>query len=101
MSANWKPGKQPGTVVCDRTADGPELAHHLDYYGGYLVAESIAPENVPVISAALDLLEACRKVSAFTCGCHSTSEVDWHSSRCFIPQIRAAIAKAEKKQETT
>jgi hypothetical protein len=42
-----------------------------------------------------DLLEACLKVLSCGCGCHSSDDPNWHSTRCFIPQVRAAIAKAE------
>lgn len=34
----------------------------MDYYGGHLIAESIAPQNVPLIAAAPDLLEALEMV---------------------------------------
>ena len=33
----------------------------LEYYGGYLVAESVAAQNMPIIKAAPKLLEACQK----------------------------------------
>jgi hypothetical protein len=101
MSANWRPGKQPGTVVCDRTADGPELAHHLDYYGGYLVAESIAPENVGPISAALDLLETLEHLLARHVELISSGDCgfwDADKDEAVIP-ARAALAKAKKQEQ--
>ena len=67
MRPTWRPGKQPDTVVSDHNYASygfPEVSAkpHIEYYGGYLVAESIAPENVGPISATLDLLEEGKKL---------------------------------------
>ncbi len=49
-------------IVCDepmRTyTDRYTAQMEREAYGGYLVCESVAPQNVPIITAAPDLLEA-------------------------------------------
>ena len=114
MKPTWTPGKQPGTVVTDRIADGPELASHIDFYGGYLVAESIAPENVGPISATLDLLEEGKKLvewldrltvraekeakeNAFMT-LREAHAADVKNFRATAKGMRAAIAKAGKNR---
>lgn len=56
----------PGPWIDGKTADsiiapaGRCVADIEEWYGGYVVAESIDPENKPLIKAAPDLLEACK-----------------------------------------
>lgn len=56
-------GGQYGSVVADvpahprRTAE--ELQEEVGYYGGYVIGESIAPQNRPLIAFAPQLLAAC------------------------------------------
>ena len=54
----WRRGKIGGCVVADHPV--PEIggSDAVDYYGGHLIAESIAPQNVPLIAAAPELLDA-------------------------------------------
>lgn len=54
----WRPGKIGGCVVADHPV--PEIggSDEVEHYGGHLIAESIAPQNVPLIAAAPELLEA-------------------------------------------
>lgn len=58
---NWRPGKTGGCVVTD-TPHGfdPNRGHcDTEYYGGYLIAESIYREkDINLIAAAPDLLDA-------------------------------------------
>ena len=66
MRPTWRPGKQPDTVVSDWPGNSPtkdDISFH-DFYGGYLVAESIAPENVPVIAAAPEMYELLKRYIA-------------------------------------
>ena len=116
MKPTWTPGKQPGTVVTDRIADGPELASHIDFYGGYLVAESIAPENVGPISATVDLLEEGKKLVEWLDRMTARAEkeakentfitlreahaADAKNFRASVKGMRAAVLKAEGKRET-
>lgn len=54
----WHPATCRGAVVASHPI--PEIggADDVQHYGGHLVAESIASYNVPIISAAPELLEA-------------------------------------------
>lgn len=55
---NWKRGKTGGCVVSDVQTLVGTGHDSVDYYGGYLVAESIpTKEYVALISAAPELLE--------------------------------------------
>lgn len=101
MSANWRPGKPPGTVVSDVHSSGMTYsAAGLEYYGGYLVAESIAPGNVGPISAALDLREALEHLLARHVELISSGDCGfWDAEKDeAVIQARAALAKAEKQE---
>ncbi len=58
---NWKPGKQLGTVVSDIVVNKGEKFDHYDseYYGGYLICESIG------LHADRDLIAAAPKMLEF------------------------------------
>lgn len=59
----WEPGKYRTTVVgTELPAGALGGSERTDFYGGYLIAESVAPENVPIISAAPDMLEALEMI---------------------------------------
>jgi hypothetical protein len=61
----WKPGTIPQIVVSDEpTSDNPNSGHNdVNYYGGYLVAESIPrKEYINLIAAAPELLEALKEI---------------------------------------
>lgn len=51
--------------------------------------------NARLMAAAPDLLEAARYALTKGCTCHDTANPEWHSDRCIVPGLRAAIAKAE------
>lgn len=53
----WRVGKIKSTVVCDSHICGLIGANARDYYGGNLIGESVAPNNVRLIAAAPALLE--------------------------------------------
>lgn len=90
----WKSGKIAGTVVSDKPAPGMLGGDYSEYYGGYLIAESIAKSNVPVLSAALDLFAAC--LAIVDC----SGETEWANRQRSdrenqaMEKVRAAIAKA-------
>lgn len=70
---NWQLGKTGGTVVTDVIPDNA-LTHtgHSDkeYYGGYLIAESIlSKDDAKLISSAPDLLNACKRMEDFVRRC--------------------------------
>jgi hypothetical protein len=58
----WRAGSGTGgkgSVVSDQLAAGAlGGSDAVKYYGGHLIAESVAPENIPLIAAAPELLAA-------------------------------------------
>jgi hypothetical protein len=81
MAENWKVGKHKWCVVSDvkqkntnfPTPPNKEESNDSDieYYGGYLVCESVGNDKAgKLIAAAPDLLEALKKL------------VDWYGKRC-------------------
>lgn len=59
----WRAGETGGAVVADHQISEVSGSEDVEYYGGHLVAESIAARNVPVIAAAPDLLKVA--ISAY------------------------------------
>lgn len=60
----WRIGTSAGAVVADvPIADGVNGTSDVEYYGGYLVAETVAPCNRPLIAAAPKLLNALRELN--------------------------------------
>jgi hypothetical protein len=58
---NWKVGKYGSTVVSDKIPENyiGESGHgDIEYYGGFLIGESISNQDAKLIAAAPDLLEA-------------------------------------------
>jgi hypothetical protein len=93
LKEKWSKGKHAGCVVSD-VANPHGDNGGSDYYGGYLVAESIPKqEYVNLIAAAPDLLEAC-KIALELEGTISAS----YDPEEFCTMLRAAIAKAEGKE---
>ncbi|MFS0822142.1 hypothetical protein [Bacillus sp. 1P02SD] len=84
---SWRIGRHQSTVVTDHPIDtGGRITGHNDseYYGGYLVAESvIRKEDAQLLSASPELLEACQKayeaLEAITEFCGQNLQVyGWH-----------------------
>lgn len=104
-TATWRKGPNPTTVVGDElpadAVPGSDATEH--YGGGYLIAESVAPSNVPLISAAPELLAAAKALDEHWMeGGHSPENAK--STTIFSDatidlwkQFRAAIDKAEAK----
>jgi hypothetical protein len=60
----WHIGKSAGAVVADvPVEDGVTGTGDVEYYGGHLVAETVAPCNRPLIAAAPKLLSALRELN--------------------------------------
>lgn len=57
----WQPGRQADAVVALVPAGRAPERRYLEYYGGHLVAESIAACNVPLIAAAPTLLRRLQR----------------------------------------
>lgn len=88
---NWTLGKTGDSVITDN-GEGflPYTGHsHVEYYGGYLIAESIQKkDDAKLIAAAPELLAACQEfVRKVECG-------EARSRRSY-KQMKAAIAKAK------
>lgn len=54
----WHVGTH-GIISTAPIVDGVNGTADVDYYGGYLIAETVAPSNAKLIAAAPDLLLAC------------------------------------------
>ncbi len=87
-----------GAVVADtapsRHREIQEIydAREVEAYGGYVIAESIAPQNISIICAAPDLLAACELALDTYDPCSSVSA----ASAC--EALVAAIAKAKGRR---
>lgn len=85
---------QPDAIIADsplgiwrlEACDPHRLDEERDHFGGYLVAESVAPPNRPLIIAAPDMLEACREALPW---------LEQRGNTGIVARVRAAIAKAE------
>lgn len=87
---NWTLGKAEGSVITDNGEGfAPNTGHYVEYYGGYLIAESIQKkDDAKLIAAAPELLAACQEfVRKVECG-------EARSRRSY-KQMKAAIAKAK------
>lgn len=62
----YRPGNQNSVVVSDAsnglTLNGATGKRSVDYYGGNLIAESVSPCNVLLLSASWDLLRLLRNL---------------------------------------
>jgi hypothetical protein len=87
----WRKGRCPQSVVAD--APVPEIRGSDDviYYGGHLIAESVATQNIPLIAAAPELLAALKVVTAHLAS-PPPSNRGWNAA---LNMAEAAIAKAE------
>ena len=59
---NWKKGLSSSEVISDQPPGDDRFQvctpRSIENYGGYLIAESVNPENQALIAAAPDLLQA-------------------------------------------
>lgn len=102
----WRIGKNYGGIVADHPIEGGVMGtEDVEAYGGYLIAETVAPCNKPIIAAAPQLLEAVKspsieKVFQWLIDCPNDEADSEHVRMCrefrdFVWAARAAIAKAE------
>ena len=90
-----------GAVVSDvkpsgRKAKPEDDALEVGAYGGYLIAESIAPQDRPIIAAAPAMLDALREVAngfGHHAACATVREPEMPCD-CERRQVLAAIAQA-------
>jgi hypothetical protein len=63
----WRRGKAGGCVVSDSnenlTVRGAYESGCIEYYGGYLIGESMTPSNAALISAAPDMYRMLKVIS--------------------------------------
>jgi hypothetical protein len=89
----WRTGKDGGSVVTDAELasdhDRTTGHGHVEYYGGLLIAESIARQNIPIVSAAPDLLRALKAWREFE---FEFSSLSWDQLQKLVGD---AIGKAE------
>ena len=55
---NWSASKCGQGVVSDQPGGGVPGSEHTEYYGGYLIAESIGRSNIPIVAACPKMLKA-------------------------------------------
>lgn len=106
---NWKIGKHKSTVVSDTKIKNTNFPsppnpkesrfEEINYYGGYLICESIGnDECAKLIAAAPDLLEACNKlieqISFKTGGEYVNEDGMPINSNIAVDMIQKAIKKA-------
>ncbi len=92
----WRVSDKAGDAVISMPASVRPSAfnsdYHMKYYGGFLIAESISPENRALIASAPELLAALKNlhntVRTLDCDRSGWNEMD---------DAEAAIAKAEGK----
>lgn len=100
-SATPQGGSLPyGAIVADTLPAGRHYspgaeASEVAAYGGYLVAESVQPQDRPIIVAAPDLLAACESVLANMAPLIQAGDpLGLESARVLSAVIRAAHGEA-------
>jgi hypothetical protein len=91
----YRIGRHGSCIVADHPVEGMNGSDAVNYYGGHMVAESIARQNAPLLAAAWDLYEALEMVRDADEDCKK----DGFPTIPDIPRakIDAALAKAEGK----
>lgn len=92
----WRAGSGTGgkgAVVADTLPAGAlGGSDAVDYYGGNLIAESIAPENIHLIAAAPELLKCAQDfIEVLT---ETDSFCECGEADCRTTRLRAALTKA-------
>ena len=99
---SWQGGANIyGAVVSDVKPSGHERrtpeedAAEVEAYGGYLIAESIAPQDRPIIAAAPALLAVLQDVATFF---EHTDAPLGKRARAVIAQAAAGIARTGQEE---
>ena len=98
----WKDGEMGASIVSDSPEGYVWDEGSVRAYGGFLIAESIAPCNKPLIKAAPDLLAVAKRAAAVMNLYGNIT--NWpmempHEYADVINDLRAAIARAEVAAE--
>ena len=93
----WRRGKCYQSIVADAPVPGIKGSDDVEAYGGNLIAESVATQNIPLIAAAPELLNTLRELVEIVDAAISAG--DWKVDGCCDPSLslnwaRATIAKA-------
>ena len=92
----WRVNERLLAIVSDEPCTDILGAENVEHYGGYLIAESIAPRNLSIIAAAPNMYEAISAaVHAMKMGFEG-NEIFARGSP-ILEGMLAAIAKAEGK----
>lgn len=91
----WIRSKAGGTIISEHTNGlGEQGKECTEYYGGNVIAETVAECNMPLIMAAPDMLDAMKMASEII-------KDSWNGDPMCEPDcqawhiLQAAIAKAE------
>lgn len=58
---DWHCGRIPGTIVSNTVSgDAPRNADNVRHWGGYLIAENVAPSNLTVLTLAKELFRVLK-----------------------------------------
>ena len=89
----WRPGKDYGSIVTDSSEGIGQLDDgNLKFYGGNVIAETVAPCNMPLICAAPELLEALKRLLS---GINNPNPDATDEVAVAEEMAKAAVAKAE------
>ncbi len=87
----WRVGKSFGSVVSDAPVPGINGSDDVEYYGGHLVAESVAPNNARLIAESPRMLSVLQKLCAMQEDGDVASWVEeWDEARAVIAEVSKA-----------
>lgn len=103
MKEVWRKSKISTAVVSNKPVDDQVYgSEDVKHYGGYLVAESVAPSRVNLISSAPEMYEALKAARIWAgtiLALYPTHVRDGGNVRDDVAAIDDALAKADGKQE--
>jgi hypothetical protein len=96
-----KPKHTPGpwiigynSFIFCKTPISPVSRDSLEYYGGYLICDNVAPQNLPIIASAPELLEVLKDARNFIQD-QGEDISGMHGKWELLDKIDAVIARAE------
>jgi len=73
---------EPGAIISTDPDAMADAGMEVKYYGGAVIAESIAPRNKPLLKAAPDLLAACKAQDEYEQHVQHCRQCDWSENYC-------------------